>query len=240
MVVASRGWAVALAVPALMAGCGDQRPLPAVPLPCRDDTVLHRGEASFYAATGGGACSFEPGADNLVTAIGRDDNPSAALCGACLRVDGPGGTVVVRVVDGCPGCDPGDLDLSREAFARIAPIEKGRVPITWAHVPCPVSGPLHFRFKDQSNASWTGVQVRNHRYAIARLEYRGRNGQFREVPRAAYNYFVDRAGMGAGPYELRVTDVRGQVMVEPSLPLIDGKDLPGTVQSERCLPVVAR
>jgi hypothetical protein len=29
-------------------------------------------------------------------------------------------------------------------------------------------------------------------------------------------------------------------MVEPSLPLIDGKDLPGTVQSERCLPVVAR
>jgi expansin (peptidoglycan-binding protein) len=238
-----RAWGVA-AIGAALVGCGEGQPLPPVPLPaCHDDAELHRGEASFYGGDGSGACSFEPARtdeERLVAAIGRADNPSARLCGACLRVDGPGGSVVVRVVDGCPGCDPGDLDLSREAFARIAPLEKGRVPITWAHVPCPVSGPMAFRFKDKSNASWTGVQVRNHRYAIASVEYRGRDGAYRAVPRAAYNYFVDRTGMGPGPYELRITDVRGQAMVEPALPLVDGRDLPGTVQSMRCVPVVAR
>lgn len=240
MAVATRAWAAAALAAAAAAACRDESALPAVPLPaCRDDAELHRGEASFYAATGGGACSFEPG-DLMVAAIGKADNPSARLCGACLRVDGPGGSIVVRVVDGCPGCDPGDLDLSREAFARIADPDKGRVPITWAHVPCPVSGPLQYRFKDNSNASWTGVQIRNHRYAVAGLEYRGRDGAFRPVPRAAYNYFVDRTGMGPGPYELRITDVRGQVLVEPSIPLTAGRDLPGTVQSARCLPVVAR
>jgi expansin (peptidoglycan-binding protein) len=45
--------------------------------------------------------------------------------------------VVVRIVDLCPGCGLGDLDLSMTAFAKIAPLSRGRVPITWHFVPCP-------------------------------------------------------------------------------------------------------
>ena len=207
---------------------------------CFEDSAVHTGEATFYDATGGGACSFEPSpGDLLVAAIGKADNPDASACGACLEVAGPGGSVVVRVVDGCPGCDPGDLDLSRSAFARIAEARAGRVPIVWRHVACPVDGPLRYRFKDGSNPFWTGVQLRNHRYAIARLEVRGQSGEYRAVPRAAYNYFVDRTGMGRGPYAFRITDARQQVIEESSIALTEGREVPGTVEQARCHAALA-
>jgi expansin len=234
-----RAWRTALLLTfvASCARCREEKKAPPPEPACADDTSEHRGEATFYDATGGGACSFEPTPDDLlVAAISRSDNPDAAACGACLDVVGPGGSVIVRVVDSCPGCDPGDLDLSRSAFARIADTAKGRVPITWRHVPCAVDGPVRYRFKDNSNASWTAVQVRNHRYAIARFEVRGRDGTFHDVPRATYNYFVDRTGMGAGPYAFRITDARGQVLEEPSVPLSDGSDLAGTAQLAKCRP----
>ncbi|CAG8707174.1 11411_t:CDS:2, partial [Funneliformis mosseae] len=40
------------------------------------------------------------------------------------------GTVICRVVDSCPGCSFGDLDLSPAAFERIANLELGRA-INW-------------------------------------------------------------------------------------------------------------
>ncbi|KAK3816328.1 MAG: RlpA-like double-psi beta-barrel-protein domain-containing protein-containing protein, partial [Benniella sp.] len=52
-------------------------------------------------------------------------------CGQCLKVKGPGGTVQVQVVDMCPSCKSGDVDLSPAAFAKIAHIDQGRVPISW-------------------------------------------------------------------------------------------------------------
>lgn len=35
------------------------------------------------------------------------------------------------VVDECPGCAYGDLDLSPDAFAMLSPMEAGRIDITW-------------------------------------------------------------------------------------------------------------
>ncbi|CAG8536492.1 9971_t:CDS:2 [Funneliformis caledonium] len=44
--------------------------------------------------------------------------------------NGPKGTVICRVVESCPGCSFGDLDLSPAAFERIANLELGRA-INW-------------------------------------------------------------------------------------------------------------
>ena len=59
-----------------------------------------------------------------------------SLCGQCVLVTGPKGTVKVRIVDLCPGCAMGGLDLSSQAFAAIAALSAGRVKITWHFVPC--------------------------------------------------------------------------------------------------------
>ena len=52
--------------------------------------------------------------------------------------------VIVRIVDLCPECDASHLDLSREAFARIADLPQGRVDITWrvASPTCPGRSPI--------------------------------------------------------------------------------------------------
>jgi expansin (peptidoglycan-binding protein) len=53
-----------------------------------------------------------------------------------VLVTGPKGSVKVRIVDLCPGCSHGDLDLSEEAFTTIASKSAGRVKITWHVVTC--------------------------------------------------------------------------------------------------------
>jgi expansin (peptidoglycan-binding protein) len=188
------------------------------------------GQGTFYNANGGGNCSFETSPnDLLVAAMNEIDYNIAAWCGACVEVTGPNGTVIVRIVDRCPGCTHGDLDLSREAFAMIAPLSAGRVPITWHEVACNVTGPVAYHFKEGSSAFWTAIQVRNHRYPIASLEV---NGRF--VSRVSYNYFVEMDGLGPGPYAVRVTDTRGHVLEDPQIVLGDNVTRPGSAQFPTC------
>jgi expansin (peptidoglycan-binding protein) len=211
---------------------GDDVPAPHVPA-CAPPVGWFSGEATFYPATGGGSCSFERGGDPLVAAINGADYQHAAWCGACLVVSGPESEIIVRVVDKCPGCKPGDLDLSREAFALLAPLDTGRIPIRWLPVPCDVDGPIAYQFKDGSNPQWTGIQLRNHRYPIQRLEVRDPAGAYVGVTRADYNYFVAPKGLGAGPYAVRVTDTRGH-MLEDQIALGDAVARAGQAQFPRC------
>jgi expansin (peptidoglycan-binding protein) len=193
------------------------------------------GEATYYAADGSGNCSFEPSPGDLrVAALNTEDYAGSALCGACLSVSGPDGEVTVRIVDRCPGCQKGDVDLSESAFAAIAPLAAGRVPIQWKLVPCEVSGPLSYRFKEGSSEWWTALQVQNHRFPVAKLEVRDDGGAYRAISREPYNYFVDVEGLGTGPYALRVTDLLGHVVEEPAVELGDAVVREGSVQFSAC------
>lgn len=202
---------------------------------CGTAPADHAGEGTYYDADGSGNCSFDPSpGDLMVAALNTADYAGAAACGACLAIDGPDGAVTVRVVDRCPGCAAGDVDLSREAFAAIAPLSAGRVPITWRFAPCPVSGPVRYRFKEGSSQYWVAIQVRNHRHAVARLEARVADGSWQSVPRLDYNYFVDSDGLGAGPLALRVTDVHGLTVEDGAVPLGDATEVAGAEQLPAC------
>ena len=204
-------------------------------LGCTGEPISEMGDGTYYDATGAGNCSFDPSSgDRMVAALNAPDYAHAAWCGACLAVSGPMGDVVVRVVDQCPGCKHGDLDLSREAFAKLAPLSAGRVPIAWHEVECPVSGPIAYQLKDGSNAYWTAIQLRNHRHAIRQLEARGAGGAYQAIARADYNYFVAPSGLGAGPYALRVTDVRGHVLEDGAIALGAAVSRPGAAQFPSC------
>jgi expansin len=182
--------------------------------PCAPATVPRAAVATHYPADGTGACSFEAvPAPVMVAAIARASWDQARWCGACAEVIGPKGIAVVRIVDSCPSCPADALDLSREAFSRIAPLRAGRVAVTWRAVACPVEGPLRFRIKDGSNAQWLGIQVRNHRYPIQTMESQRGDGAWAGLERKTYNYFVG-VGLGPGPHRLRITDQRGQQLVE--------------------------
>jgi expansin (peptidoglycan-binding protein) len=202
--------------------------------PC-DPADMHAGEATYYDfADGSGNCSFPATPNDLmVGAMNHVDYAASAVCGSCVRIDGPDGSVDVHIVDQCPECPQGDIDLSPEAFALVAPLAAGRVPITWQYVSCPVSGSVVYHFKDGSNPYWTAVQVRNHRHAIATFEVE-QDGAWVEVPRVDYNYFVRDTGMGEGPLSLRITDVLGNVLEDSGIPLLDDADTPGAGQFPAC------
>jgi expansin (peptidoglycan-binding protein) len=191
-----------------------------------------KGIATYYDADGTGACSFDASPNDLdVAAMNIDEWAGSAVCGECVDVAGPNGTVVVRVVDLCPGCSKGHLDLSRQAFAKIAPLPQGRVTVDWQVVPCSVSGPVAYRFKEGSSKWWTAIQVRNHRLPVAKLEFE-RAGAFVDMKREGYNYFVATGGVGDTPSGLRVraTAVDGTALVD-TLPAVQAAQVfPGAGQ----------
>jgi expansin (peptidoglycan-binding protein) len=221
-----------LGIVAACGSCSEDEPDP--PAACSPAVGPFTGEGTYYDADGTGNCSFDASADRLVAAMNAADYAGAGWCGACVAVRGPGGEVTVRIVDQCPGCAKGDLDLSREAFAQISPLAAGRIAISWRPVPCNVQGPIAYQFKDGSNAFWTAIQIRNHRHGIAALEARDATGTYQPIARADYNYFVSTAGLGAGPFALRVTDTRGNTVEDPAIALGDAVARPGAAQFPAC------
>lgn len=174
------------------------------------------GVATFYDADGSGNCSFDESPDDLdVVALAMPEYNGSATCGACLQVTGPKGDVTVRVTDSCPGCEGAgvSLDLSAQAFAKIAEPEDGRVKVRYRLVSCATSGPIAYHFKDGSSKYWTAIQIRNHRVPIERVEYR-RDGAWIAMKRADYNYFIEPSGVGDQPsgLSLRVTGADGQLL----------------------------
>jgi expansin (peptidoglycan-binding protein) len=193
------------------------------------------GEATFYDwADGSGACGFPATPNDLmVGAMNASDFGSSDPCGACAHLVGPEGEVTIRVVDLCPDCPKGNIDLSPDAFELIAPLDRGRVPISWQYVPCDVSGPVTYHFKDGSNQWWTAVQMRNIRHAVSKLEFE-KDGEFVAVARLDYNYFVADSGMGPGPLTFRVTDVHGSELTDSGIALGDNVDRAGGAQFPAC------
>ena len=191
------------------------------------------GKATFYDYSGTEvvACSFDVGGDTDIVAMSDDDYAKGASCGSCLAVSGPKGKVTVRVVDRCPGCEKSHIDLSAQAFAKIADPKAGRVPITYQLVACDVPGKMSYRIKEGSSKYWTAIQIRDHKIPITKVEYK-KNGVYTDMGRAEYNYFIDPKGVGDQPagIAIRITGSDGQV-VEDTIPKVEpGKTFAGAVQ----------
>ncbi|MGW7608923.1 expansin EXLX1 family cellulose-binding protein [Streptomyces sp. NPDC054766] len=191
--------------------------------------VGYRGVATAYdAGSGDGACSYGPTDDLMTAAMNHTDYETSKACGAYVVVRAAGGAAVtVRITNECPvGCAPGQLDLSAQAFARLANPAAGRIPITWKLLSPSASDTIAVRYKTGSSRWWCAVQVIGHRNPVARLELRTTGG-WRQLPRTDYNYFLADNGGGCGG-AIRITDIYGERLA------VDGIALrPGTVQPTR-------
>lgn len=197
--------------------------------------TIHTGEGTYYGGgyVGGHAMLDPVSTDYWIVAMNHDDYNGAQLAGAYLEVTGELGTIKMLVTDELPEGKKGDLDLYVDAFPLIAPAEKGRVPVSWKIIPLDTAenAPVSYKYKEGTTKFWCGVQVRNHRYPITKLEYLDENGKFVEIPRRPYNYF-ESMEMGEGPFTFRITDIYGQVIVDEDIPLCtdDTVIIPGHVQ----------
>lgn len=184
--------------------------------------TIHTGEGTYYGGGYVGGCAMlDPvSTDYWIVAMNLADYNDGQLAGAYLEVTGELGTINMLVTDLLPEGKKGDLDLYVDAFPLIAPKEKGRVPVSWKIVPLDTAenAPVCYKWKEGTTEFWCGVQVRNHRYPITKLEYLNENGEFVEIKRRPYNYF-ESMEMGKGPFTFRITDIYGQVIVDENIPL---------------------
>lgn len=88
------------------------------------------GQGTFYDV-GLGSCGQTNTNSQMVAALSSKIMGSN-YCGKSITVKGPSGSVTVKVVDTCPGCAAGDIDMSAAAFKKIASLSAGRVPISWS------------------------------------------------------------------------------------------------------------
>ncbi|WFE52510.1 expansin EXLX1 family cellulose-binding protein [Micromonospora sp. WMMD1155] len=212
----TRHWLVGAGLTALAATLGITLAVrggatPACAAPPSGNTV-HKGKASFYdAGRSGGNCSFPgPPADRLYVALGSSQYSKGAACGSYLDVTGPKGTVRVMVMDQCGGCGPTKIDLSTEAFTRIADRSQGIASVTYrAALNPPLDGGLTFRIKGGASQWWFAVQVGNHGNPLRSVEAKGTSGGFRKAIRQTDNYWTVEGGLGPGPFSIKVTDVYG-------------------------------
>lgn len=158
----------------------------------------------------------------------------SGICGRCLEVTGPLGTIVARVRDECPGCTSGDLDMSQAAFAAIGNPLLGIVPITWRSTPCPFSTPVKISIDPGSNPYYVAFNVLEHRFGIDSVQVKENGGPgYFTAPRTTYDSFVATTGTAlAFPLALRLFDVHGQAIDETmtSADLASGGVYAGTHQ----------
>ncbi|GAA2629583.1 expansin EXLX1 family cellulose-binding protein [Paractinoplanes durhamensis] len=170
-------------------------------------TSAKTGKATFYdLGSGTGNCSFPSApADDLFVALGPDQYSNGAACGTYLDVTGPKGKVRVKVLDSCPECGTGHLDLSRTAFKKIGAEVDGIIPITYKTVTTATApGPISVRVKEGSSQYWLAVLIDNHATQLKSVTVNGKT-----THREDYNYWIIDSGAGSGPFKIKVTDVYG-------------------------------
>jgi expansin (peptidoglycan-binding protein) len=165
----------------------------------------------------------------MIAAMNHLDYENSQACGAYVQVTGPNGTsLTIKIVDQCPECKPGDLDLSQEAFAALAPLSAGRIKISWHLLSPALNGPVAYKYKDGSSQWWCGIQVSNHRNPVLGLAVKV-NGAWRNLPRYDYNYFISTDGTGCGS-DIQVTDIYGNQVVDTGITISPGIVQPGKTQ----------
>jgi hypothetical protein len=131
---------------------------------------------------------------------------NGAACGACAQINAINGgqPVTITIADSCnpsnnnPTCTSGHIDLSRQAFQRVANAGTGDFNgVTWRFVPCDNVDNVQFRLKEPNNEYWNEFVVMNHRYPIVRAEVMMEDGP---APGSSDGRWVDaeRGGFGAG------------------------------------------
>ncbi|MCY1142786.1 expansin EXLX1 family cellulose-binding protein [Actinoplanes sp. Pm04-4] len=190
-------------------------------------TSASKGKATYFSLDGTlGNCSFpSPPADNLFVALGQKNQYSeGAACGTYIDVTGPKGKVRVKVIDSCPECPAGHLDLSLAAFKKIGNQSAGIIPITYKTVPgAAVPGPISVRVKEGSSQYWLSVLIDNHSNQLASVKIAGKGGSFRSASREDYNYWTIPSGAGNGPFKVKITDVYGNSVTVGNIKLAVGK-----------------
>jgi hypothetical protein len=184
--------------------------------------------ATHYVLQGLPNCSYSPPADGLYVALPSPEYASAAACGGYVQVSGPDGSVRVKVIDQCPECAAGHIDLSEPAFAKLAPLSAGLINVSYTYLSDPpLPGPVSVEVKQGSSQYWLALLADNTGNPLTSVQVETPTGWL-SLARASYNYWIAQSGSGPGPFTVRLTDTQGHQATVSGITLS-----PGVVQPTR-------
>lgn len=108
---------------------GKTTPAPSKPKPGKS----YEGTADFFSSNGAdGACGRTFNDRDFVAALDPTMfGNSASHCGKKVIVTYKGKSIVATVLDASPTAEKHGLDLTRAAFEALAPLDQGRINVTW-------------------------------------------------------------------------------------------------------------
>lgn len=164
-------------------------------------STTYKGYGTVYSLSSpfDGNCNFMSWPEAAVTkyaALNAEQWEETMNCGRCAEVSCTdascsGQPEIVYIMDQCPGCGYGDLDLSPDAFESITGQSYTKLSIEWKFVDCPISNNVQYCLKTGSNEFWVAVQPTNFVSGVASLSI---NGQKTTMVNSAYYFLVDGCG----------------------------------------------
>ncbi|KAI1185559.1 RlpA-like double-psi beta-barrel-protein domain-containing protein-containing protein [Nemania serpens] len=88
------------------------------------------GDMTYYNP-GLGACGQTNGDGDAVVALSASQS---GFCGKSIRIHYKDKSTTAKVVDKCPGCGYGSIDVSSTVFDKLANRDLGRVLVTWEFI----------------------------------------------------------------------------------------------------------
>ncbi|KAL5604459.1 hypothetical protein BROUX41_002428 [Berkeleyomyces rouxiae] len=191
------------------------------------DSSIVDGKATFYGGNiSGGTCSFTEytlPSGLFGVAYPTPDWDNAGNCGACIEVTGPNGkTITAMIVDSCPSCEKGHLDLFSDAFSQLSDPSAGIIDVSYKFVTCGITSPITLHNKSGVSAYWFSMQVVNANEPVKSLEVSTDGGATWEATeRQEYNFFERSSGFGASEVDIRVTSETGKVLTVKNVKVED-------------------
>lgn len=135
-------------------------------------------------------------------------------CGRFVKIEGPTGQVLARIMDHCPTCEgPNHFDFKGPGdFQKVAPLQGrgGRASVTWTEV-ARDTGAVKVRIKDGASAHWSEILVFNVPTGVKRVKMK-RGGEWVALKRQHYNYWQVPSGPGSGKKKIQITLRNGRVI----------------------------
>lgn len=117
---------------------------------------------------------------------------------------------LAQIVDECPECAQGHLDLFEDGFLELGTASEGIIDISYEVVSCGITSPLILHNKSGTSAYWFSMQVVNANGAVDSLEVSTDGGStWQSTTRASYNFFENSSGFGTDTVSVRVTGASG-------------------------------
>ncbi|KAG7397253.1 hypothetical protein PHYBOEH_001065 [Phytophthora boehmeriae] len=191
----------------------------AVALVAADEYFTGDGTSYTLSQVSSGNCNFMSAGTSASTnyvALNQEQWDNLGNCGRCIEVScvddqctAKNKTAVVQVLDRCPECKSGDLDLSPTVYKEITGLDPNRLKVRWRFVDCPDVGNVQVCLKEGSNANWIAIQPTNAAVGVTSVTV---DGAATTMLEGAYYYVQSSASADLSAVKVSITSVGGDVI----------------------------